>query len=222
MRNLESLQLRAHPRTVRSSRGPLIQGRMREAFSTNAPATRPRRRAMRAMDAGSGAACAGPHSCHTPPSGLPRRARSESCSKSKSRINPRKRPCGTLLKLAVPAQISAAPIGGGGGGGLRPRYPAAWPRRSPKPAIRAKVTKLHDPSTPFNCARLAGPWIPVPRAASVSPRARPGRGRGGPRGGPRTCGRRQRASRPCPACWSSSPPRSRSPLRASVVGAVRL
>lgn len=49
-------------------------------------------------------------------------------------------------------------------------------------------------------------------------RGRPGRAGGGPGGGrrsPVTCGRRRRASPPCPAGWSSSRPRSRSPSRAS-------
>jgi hypothetical protein len=105
--------------------------------------------------------------------------------------------------------------------------PEAWPCWSPKPAVQAKVIKLHDPSTSHSYPRLAGPPLPVPGARPAArpqfPRGpRPGRGRGGPGGGPRTCGRRQRVSRPCPACWNSSRPRSRSPLRASVVSAARL
>jgi hypothetical protein len=72
----------------------------------------------------------------------------------------------------------------------------------------------------------AGPAIPAPsppRGLSFPQGpAGPGRGRGGAGGGPRTCGRRRRASRPCPAGWSSSRPRSRSPSRASAQRAARL
>lgn len=138
---------------------------------------------MRAKDAGSRAACAGPHSCHTPPDGLPRRgARAENCSKPKSRINPRRRPCGMLQKLAAPAQISASRVGWRWRRrGPPSALPEAWPRWSPKPAVRAKVTKLHDPSTSLSYARLAGPPLPVPRARST---ARPQFPRGpGPGGG---------------------------------------
>lgn len=85
------------------------------------------------------------------------------------------------------------------------------PRLVHLPQLRS-ATRPPTPSPPSSARR----------AASVSPRARPGRGRGGPGGGPRTCGRRQRVSRPCPACWNSSRPHSRSPLRASIVGATRL
>lgn len=102
--------------------------------------------------------------------GCPAEARAENCSKPKSRINPRKRPCRMLLKLAAPAQISAAPVDGGGGGGPPAALPEAWPRWSPEPAVRAKVTKIHDPSTHLSCVPLAGPQLPVPRAR---PTARP-------------------------------------------------
>jgi hypothetical protein len=54
----------------RSSPGPLPECRMREVIGASAWAAGPHRKAMRAMDAGSRAACAGPHSCHTPPGGL--------------------------------------------------------------------------------------------------------------------------------------------------------
>lgn len=87
--------------------------------------------------------------------------------------------------------------------------------KDPRPVYPPQLRSASRPPAP-------GPPSPTHRAASVSPRARPGRGRGGPGGGPRTCGRRQRASRLCPACWNSSRPRSRSPLRASVVGAASL
>lgn len=95
---------------------------------------------------------------------------------------------------------------------------AGGPSQGHKAPRPVHLPQLHSASrTP-----TPGPPSSALRAASVSPRARPGRGRGGPGGEPRTCGRRQRVSRPCPACWNSSRPRSRSPLRASVVSAARL
>lgn len=87
-----------------------------------------------------------------------------------------------LQKLAAPAQISASRVGWRWRRrGPPSALPEAWPRWSPKPAVRAKVTKLHDPSTSLSYARLAGPPLPVPRARST---ARPQFPRGpGPGGG---------------------------------------
>lgn len=163
---------------------------------------------------------------HTSGRACPAEARVENCSKPKSRIKLRTRPCRILLKLAGPAQISATPVSGGGGGGLRPlcpRHGRAGPQnRRSEPRSQSSMTRPPPTVTLGQPAPTPGSPSSARRAASVSPRARPGRGRGGPGGGPRTCGRRQRVSRPCPACWNSSPPRSRSPLRASVVSAARL
>lgn len=117
---------------------------------------------------------------HTSSRACPAEARVENCSKPKSRINLRTRPSRILLKLAAPAQISATPVGGGGGGGLRPLCPRHGRAGPPKPAVRAKVTKLHDSSTSHSCTRLVGPPLPVPRAR---PAARPQFPRGPGQGG---------------------------------------
>lgn len=121
---------------------------------------------------------------------------------------------------------------GSGGRGWKP--PAAVARGArPRDAGRAKVTQRRADSLagPARGPRPERPRVRQGRAASVSPRGRAGPGRAGPGGGvargprgrraggggrgPVTCGRRRRAFPPCPAGWSSSRPRSRSPSRAS-------
>lgn len=130
-----------------------------------------------------------------------------------------------------------------GGGRAKGRWPQSgcpwapeWPRwpetPGPETAARAKVTQR--PTLTHSRDRPRGPAYRGPPASGRAARpqfprgagpGRAGRGRGrpgragdGPGGGgrgPVTCGRRRRASPPCPAGWSSSRPRSRSPSRAS-------
>lgn len=104
----------------------------------------------------------------------------------------------------APGPRGGPPVGAGGGRG--------------GPAQRRRPGQGH---TAPGADSLAGPAHKVSpprpgRAASVSP----GRAGAWPEArvcgpGPVTCGRRRRASPPCPAGWSSSRPRSRSPSRAS-------
>lgn len=118
----------------------------------------------------------------------------------------------------------------GRGAGSRRAPPAAgWAPLAavpgPETAAPAKVTQrsalTHSRERPrgpgAESAPRAGPHglsFPVPSRAEPGPAgAWSSRASGAP--GPVTCGRRRRASPLCPAGWSSSRPRSRSPSRAS-------
>lgn len=105
-------------------------------------------------------------------------------------------------------------------GGSRRAPLAAVP--GPETAAPAKVTQrpalTHSQERSQGPARKSAPRA-GPRGLSF-PGAEPGpagawSGRAGDGPGPVTCGRRRRASLLCPAGWSSSRPRSRSPSRAS-------
>ena len=113
-------------------------------------------------------------------------------------------------------------------GSRRPRWPEAPGPETPagprshsaalthsrdRPGARALSDPASDRAARPQSPRGAGPG----RAGPGGGVARGPRGRraGGGGRGPVTCGRRRRAFPPCPAGWSSSRPRSRSPSRAS-------